>query len=201
MKQLIPNWDLDNIGSFCYEHFTKKLKREFSEDTMIDILKNHSHWFDITQAIIALREIGTAECIEHLKNIASNYNGSKKMDIQAAAVLTIAKLANGTENEYLGKLLIDENFKNKWYTMAAIFHKANKNALPYVLEYGNAKIKKSKNMPKIGGLILAYLAEYASKNEQAKKIFSNINKDFEEMDNGTKEYLRKEFPDVFAQAG
>jgi hypothetical protein len=126
------------------------------------------------------------------------------MDIQGAGVLTIAKLANGMENEFFGKLLLNENYKNKWYAMAAIFYKINDKALPYVLEYGINKIKKSKNMPQPGGLVLTYLAKYAHgkeqcsiKNEQCKRIFTRINNDFEEMDKETKEYLENEYPKIF----
>ena len=38
MKKIIPEWDLSDIGPFCYEHITEKLKKPFTEDTMIDIL-------------------------------------------------------------------------------------------------------------------------------------------------------------------
>jgi hypothetical protein len=48
-----------------------------------------------------------------------------------------------------------------------------------------------------GGLILTYLVKYASENEQSKKIFTRTNKDFEEMDKETKEYLKNEYPKIF----
>jgi hypothetical protein len=172
---LIPDWDLEDIGSFSYDHFTKKLKKPFTEDTMIEFLIKQSDWFDLFHAISALRKIGTEKSIEYLKNTALNYNGNRKMDIQGSAVLTIAKLANGTENDFLGKLLLNKNYKNKWYAMAAVFYKNNDGALPYVLEYGMNKIKKSKNMPEVGGLVSAYLAEHAPCNRlvQEPGWFSN----------------------------
>jgi hypothetical protein len=40
------------------------------------------------------------------------------------------------ENEFLGKLLLDKEYKQKWYAMRAIFFKVNEKALTYVLEYG-----------------------------------------------------------------
>jgi len=198
MEKIIPDWDLDDIGPFCYKHFTEKLKKPFTEDTMIDILVKQSNWFDIYQAIIALRKIGTYKSIDYLKSVALNYDNTKKMDIQGICVLTIAKLANGEENEFLGKLLLNENYKNKWYAMAAIFYKTNENALPYVLEYGINKIKKSKSMPEVGGLVLTYLAKYAPENEECKKIFVRVNKDFKEMDKKIKVNLEKEFPNIFS---
>jgi HEAT repeat protein len=140
MDNLIPCWDLEDIGLFTYEHFTKKIKRPFTEDTMIDILIKQPHWSDLFQAVVALRKIGTEKSIEYLKNVTLNYNGTKKIDIQGNAVLTIAKLANGMENEFFGKLLLNENYRNKWYAMAAIFYKNNDKALIYVLEYGINKI-------------------------------------------------------------
>jgi hypothetical protein len=211
MGKIIPEWDLNDIGPFCYEHFMEKLKKPFTEDTMIDILIKQQSWFDILQAILALRKTGTEKSIKYLKTIVLEYNNTKKMDIQGAGVLTIAKLADGMENEFFGKLLLNENYKNKWYAMAAIFYKINDKALPYVLEYGINKIKKSKNMPQPGGLVLTYLAKYAQGNEQCsmkdeqcsmrdeqcKRIFTGINNDFEEMDKETKEYLKNEYPKIF----
>jgi hypothetical protein len=142
MGKIIPEWDLNDIGPFCYEHFMKKLKRPCTEDTMIDILIKQSGWFDILQAILALRKVGTEKSIKYLKNIVLEYNNTKKIDIQGTGVLTIAKLADGMENDFLGKLLLNEDYKNKWYAMAVIFYKINDKALPYVLEYGINKIKK-----------------------------------------------------------
>ena len=197
MEKIIPEWNLSDIGPFCYSHITDKLKKPFTEDTMIDILIKQSNWFDLLQAIMALRKVGTEKSIKYLKNVLLEYNSTKKMDIQGTCVLTIAKLANGIENDYFGKLLLNENFKDKWYAMAAIFYKINDKALPYVLEYGINKIKNSKNMPEVGGLVLIYLAKYASENEQSKKIFSKINKDFEEMDKEIREYLNTEYPKIF----
>jgi predicted GTPase len=52
-------------------------------------------------------------------------------------------------------------------------------------------------MPEVGGLVLAYLAEYAPENEQSKKIFSRINNDIEEMDKKTKKYLQNKFQKIF----
>ena len=111
---------------------------------MIDILIKQSNWFDLLQAIMALRKVGTEKSIKYLKNVLLEYNSTKKIDIQGTCVLTIAKLTNGIENDYFGKLLLNENFKDKWYAMAAIFYKINDKALPYVLEYAIEKLKKVK---------------------------------------------------------
>ena len=197
MEKIIPEWDLSDIGIFCYEHITEKIKKPFTEDTMINIINQQSNWYDVLQAISALRKIGTEKSIKYLKKIVIEYNGIKKMDIQASGVLTIAKLANGVENEFLGGLLLNKEYKTKWYAMAAIFYKINNEALPYVLEYGMKKIKKSKNMPESGGLVLIYLAKYAHENEQSKKIFSKVNNDIEEMNVKLKQYLNNEYPNIF----
>ncbi|MDR1877721.1 MAG: hypothetical protein LBQ84_08880 [Flavobacteriaceae bacterium] len=151
--------------------------------------------FDIIHAILALREIGTTKSIEYLKNIACY----KNMDIQGSSVLTIAKLSNGRENDFFGKLLLDKEYKSKWYAMWAIFFKANEKALPYVLEYGVNKVKNCKKIPECGWLILLYLARYAPDNEQSRKIFSRINKDFENMPSYIGDELKKEFPDIFGK--
>ena len=146
---------------------------------------------------MALRKVGTEKSIKYLKNVLLEYNSIKKIDIQGTCVFTIAKLADGIENDFLGKLLLNDNYKDKWYAMAAIFYKINDKALPYVLEYGIKKIKKSKTMVEVGGLVLIYLAKYAPENEISMKIFSKINKDFEEMNKEIREYLKDEYPKIF----
>jgi hypothetical protein len=79
----------------------------------------------------------------------------------------------------------------------AIFYKANEKALPYVIEYGINRIKNCKNMPEVGGLIITYLARFAPENEQCKKIFARINKDFENLYPHAQKCLKKEFPKIF----
>ena len=192
MESLVPNWTLDDDDKMVKEYFVKT-KRTYTEDTMIDILKTQPNKHALYWAILALRNIGTVRSIEYLKNVL-HY---KNMDVQGTGVLTIAKLANGSENEFLGKLLLDKEFKAKWYAMAAIFYRANEKALPYVIEYGINRIKNCKNMPEVGGLIITYLARFAPENEQCKKIFTKINKDFENLYPYAQKCLKEEFPKIF----
>jgi hypothetical protein len=162
---------------------------------MINILINQPNKYDINYALLALRKIGTIKSIEYIKNVVCY----KNMDIQGISVLTMAKLANGMENEFLGKLLLNKEFKQKWYAMAAIFYKINGKALPYVMERGIDKIKSSKNMPEDGGLILMYLAKYAPENEQCKRIFEKVNKNFEDLEPVIQNNLKEEYPNIFLE--
>ncbi|MCL1992223.1 MAG: hypothetical protein FWG66_04680 [Spirochaetes bacterium] len=195
MESLVPNWvlKLDDVENKTVKEIFKKRKKPYTEDAMIEILKSQTSKTDIYWAILALREVGTVESIEYLKNIVLY----KNMDIQATSVLTIAKLANGTENEFLGKLLLEKEFKQKWYAMVAIFYKPDKKPLPYVLEYGVKTIKNCKNMNDAGELIITYLARYAPENEQSQKIFAKVNKDFENLSPFGQKCLREEFPKIF----
>ncbi|MDU1891201.1 MAG: HEAT repeat domain-containing protein [Dysgonomonas sp.] len=192
METLVPDWTLDDDDSSAKDYFKRK-KKEYTEDVMIEILKNQSDKSEIYWAILALRKIGTRRSIEYLKHVVCY----KNMDIQGTSVLTIAKLADGTENSFLAELLLNKDFKQKWYAMVAIFYNANNDALPFVLEYGKAKIRNCKSMPEVGGLIITYLARYASDNEDAKVIFSRVNKDFENLYPYAKKCLRGEFPEIF----
>ena len=192
MESLVPNWTLDDDDKMVKEYFVKT-KRTYTEDTMIDILKTQPNKYALYWAILALRNIGTVRSIEYLKNVL-HYNN---MDVQGTGALTIAKLANGSENEFLGKLLLDKDFKAKWYAMVAIFYRANEKALPYVIEYGINRIKNCKNMPEVGELIITYLARFAPENEQCKKIFAKINKDFENLYPYAQKCLKEEFPKIF----
>jgi hypothetical protein len=82
--------------------------------------------------------------------------------------------------------------------MEAIFLKViDQSALPYILERGMTAIKNSKSISRDGCPILAYLARYATENEQSKKIFAKVNKNFQDLDPDTQRYLKKYFPQVF----
>ena len=195
METLVPTyWFTDRDDKDIRDHFQKK-KKPYTEDTMIEILKNMDNKNEMWWAILALRKIGTKKSIKYLKDIV-HY---KYMDVQATSVLTIAKLAEGTENEFFGKLLLDKEFKQKTYAMTAIFYEANDKPLKYIIEYGIDKIKNCKNMPDVGGLVLTYLARYAPENEDCKKIFTKVNKDFENLYPFGKKCLREEFPEIFGK--
>ena len=187
-----PNWSLDEVNEFAIDYFKKK-KMPYNEDTMIDCLKNQRNKYELYWAILALREVGTMKSVEYLKDIVTY----KNLDVQGTSVLTIAKLANGTENGFLGQLLLNKDFRAKWYTTVAFNYKANNKAVPYALEYGLKTIKSSKNQPEVGVLIVEYLARFAPEDEQSKKIFARINKDFENLYPKAKEVFTKEFPNIF----
>ena len=191
-KTLFPNWDLNGDDISKKDYFKKK-KMPYNEDTMIDCLKNQRNKHELYWAILALRQVGTIKSIEYLKNITTY----KSLDVQGTSVLTIAKLANGTENEFLGKLLLEKDFRAKWYVVVAFNYKANNKAVPYALEYGLKTIKSSKNQPEAGTVIVEYLARFAPENEQSKKIFARINKDFENLYPFAQKVFTEEFPNIF----
>jgi hypothetical protein len=193
-ETLFPDWDLgsDDSSAFAIEYFKKK-KLPYDEATMIDCLKNRQSKYELYWAISALRLIGTVKSIEYLKDVVTY----KNLDVQGASVLTIAQLADGTENGFLGQLLLNRDFKAKWYAVVAFNYKANDKAVPYALEYGLKSIKSSKNQPEAGTVIVEYLARYAPENKLSQKIFARINNDFENLFPRAKEVYTKEFPDIF----
>ena len=191
---LFPNWtldDTDDTGAIS-EYFHNE-KMPFTEETMIKCLKMKRNKYEIYWAVLALRMLGTQKAIQYLKEV-STY---KNLDVQGSSVLTIAYLAEGSENEYLASLLLNKDFKAKWYAVVAFNHKPDGKAVPYAAEYGVKTIKSSKNKPEAGSLIVEYLARFASENELAKKIFARINKDFENLSPEEQEVFTVNFPHIF----
>ena len=191
---LFPNWtldDTDDTGAIS-EYFHNE-KIPFTEATMINCLKMKRNKYEIYWAVLALRMLGTQKAIQHLKEVTTY----KNLDVQGASVLTIAYLAEGSENEYLASLLLNKDFKAKWYSVVSFNHKPDGKAVPYAAEYGFKTIKSSKNKPEAGSLIVEYLARFASENELAKKIFARINKDFENLSPKEQEVFTVNFPHIF----
>ena len=191
---LFPNWTLDEIDETgaISEYFHNE-KMPFTEDTMINCLKMKRNKYEIYWSVLALRMLGTQKAIQYLKEVTTY----KNLDVQDASVLTIAYLAEGTENKYLASLLLNQDFKAKWYAVVAFNYKPDGEAVPYAAEYGLKRIKSSNNKPEAGSLIVEYLARYAPENELAKKIFARINKDFENLSPKEQEVFTANFPHIF----
>ena len=191
---LFPNWTLDEkdeTGTIT-EYFSSN-KMSFTEETIINCLKMKRNKYEIYWAVLALRMLGTQKAIQYLKEVAAY----KNLDVQGACVLTIAYLADGSENEFLASLLLNQDFKAKWYAVVAFNHKPDGKAVLYAIEYGLKTIKSSKNKPEAGSLIVEYLARYAPENELSKKIFARINKDFENLSPKEQEVFTANFPHIF----
>lgn len=105
---LFPNWTLDDTGVIS-EYFHNE-KRPFTEETMINCLKMKRNKHEIYWTVLALRMLGTQKAIQYLKEV-STY---KNLDVQGASVLTIAYLAEGSENEFVKKIFarINKDFEN-----------------------------------------------------------------------------------------
>lgn len=187
-----PNWPIDGDDTSAKAHFART-KRPYTEDIMIDIIKNRPDKFDLYWAASALMTIGTEKSIEHLKTLAHH----KSREIQGTCVLAIAKIANGAENDFVGKLLLDREFKQKWHAMRALLYMVNDTPLPYVIEYAVRTLKSRKKMPQSGELALTYLARFAPENEKCGKIFTKVNKNFDNLYPHTQKKLKEEFPDIF----
>lgn len=108
---LFPNWTLDEIDKTgaISEYFHNE-KIPFTEETMINCLKMKRNKHEIYWAVLALRMLGTQKAIQYLKEV-STY---KNLDVQGASVLTIAYLAEDSENEFAKKIFarINKDFEN-----------------------------------------------------------------------------------------
>ncbi len=191
---LFPNWTLEECdeNGIIAEYFSSN-KMPFTEESMINCLKLKRNKYEIYWAVLALRMLGTQKAIQYLKEVTTY----KNLDVQGASVLTIAHLADGSENKYLASLLLNKDFKAKWYAVVAFNYKPDDKAVPYAAEYGIKTIKSSKNKPEASSLIIEYLARFAPENEQAKKIFARINKNFEHLSPKEQEVFTVNFPHIF----
>lgn len=193
-KTLFIDWELNETDEtgFIQDYFREK-KLPFTEQTMLDCLAQQNDKYELYWAILALRMVGTARCIEPLKQVVTYPN----LDVQGLSVMTIAQFANGTENEFLAGLLLEKAFKAKWYAVWSFNFKADDKAVPYAITYGLKTIKSVKNISEVGCLIVEYLARFAPENEDSKKIFARINKNFDDLPATEKEVFEGQFPNIF----
>ena len=121
--------------------------------------------------------------------------------MQGSAALTIAFLAGGGENGFLGSLLVSKEYCAKFYAMTGILYKedAAHSALPLVLEYSARATKGGKALAKTPceGLDWLYLARYGAHLPRAQEIFDKINKNRKYVDENVFTRLAGEFPQIF----
>ena len=192
-EPLLPKWDLTVKKDNSIFESLRRYKIPLTEDGLIDTLYNHKNKYILAWSATVLRALGTEKCIDALKSVILK----PYIDVQGISALTIGFLAGGKENKFLGNLLSDKRFRNKWYAMYALFIHADDSAVPVILDYAEKVIKNSKNLPICGGLMLLYLARYASDNNRARKIFNKVNKDFNMMPIIYQNELKNEFPTIF----
>lgn len=153
-----------------YEKYFKRKKISFTEEALIDTLLTSTSRYDAYWAVLSLRTLGTEKSIAPLKSVAL----SKWNDVQATSALTIGQLANGTENEFLGTLLLNKNFKQKYYAVWAIFVCPNDKAVEQMKQFVIKSVKDIKKMSDSIPLALWYLDKYTNINGEVEKKFAKV---------------------------
>ncbi len=171
-----------------YEKYFKKKKTEFTEDALIQILLNSTSKSNHYWAILSLRVLGTKKSIVPLKSVVL----SKSNDVQGTAVLAIRQLANGTENEFLGQLLLDNNFRQNYYALWAIFIHPNHNAVKEVEQFIVKSVKDVKKLSDSIPLALWYFDKYSEINGDIEKRFAKVKDNIELLPPFIKTTLKNE---------
>jgi len=158
-----------------YEKHFKRKKIAFTEDALIDTLLTSTSKYDTYWAILSLRALGTEKSIAPLKSVAL----SKSNDVQGTSVLTIGQLANGAENEFLGTLLLDKNFRQNFYALWGIFIHPNDKAIKQVGQFVVKSLKDIKKMSDSIPLALWYLDNYSDLSGNIEKKFAKVKEHIE----------------------
>ena len=153
-----------------YQNYFKRKKIDFVEDSLINLLLTSTSRDETYYAVLSLRELGTEKSIPALKQVTL----SKSNDVQATSVLTIGQLANGSENEFLGQLLLNKNFRQKYYALWAIFVCLNNKAVESVKEFVIKSIKDINNISDSIPLALWYLDQYSEISGEIETKFAKV---------------------------
>lgn len=111
-------------------HFRRQ-EFEWTERYFLSILATSEKKHDIYWATIALRECGSANCIDALK-AKLHY---PMQDVKCTSILTIAHIAGAAETLLYASALLDPAYREKGYAMWAIRDAADERAVESVLAY------------------------------------------------------------------
>ena len=122
----------------CRAHFSKR-NIPFTEDAMISLLERAENKWDVLEAIIALREIGTEKAIPALKR-AIYFPMS---DVKCTSMLTIAKIAGAIETTFFASALEDKKYPEKGYALWALQEVGDVRGLDAVITFLTAALKRA----------------------------------------------------------
>lgn len=181
----------ENTKETIIKHFAKK-KINFDEESLINVMKESQHKYDVYWAVIGLRGVGTYKCIPYLKSL-KNF---PKQDVKDCLLLTIAHISGAKETPFYVEVLTEKGTK-KDYAMWAIKDCADERALQAVINY-LVEVFKKWRQPKciyVGDAYtdgLIYLSRYYDKEKSVKDVFEKYLQIKDKIPVGAKERLSKE---------
>jgi len=122
---------------FIADHFRKR-RVTVTEDGVLALLASPQSKYDVYYGVLALRDVGTLRSIPLLKELL-HY---PMQDVKDCSLLTIAHIAGAAETEFFLQALADKRTK-KSYPMWAIACAGDERALPAVVAFVNAALKKA----------------------------------------------------------
>ena len=132
---MFPN--SDTTERFIADHFRKR-RTPLTEDAILDAIKEPRSRFDVYWGVLALRSVGTARSIPALKGLL-HY---PMQDVKDCSLLTIAHIAGASETPFFLEALADTRTR-KAYPMWAIEVAADERAIPAVVAFVNAALRKA----------------------------------------------------------
>lgn len=185
------------------EEYFQEVQIPFTEEELLKAIILSENKKTILNAALSLRYIGTEKSIPELKKLTL----CPDKQTRHVSLYTLAKLADGKENEFISSLLFDKNFKDKILIMSSLFMSKNnpEAALSNVLKYSRKTTKNGKPIKNhlwdCHAMDWAYLALYAPEHPDSKLIFNKVNQNREIISEGhSKKYidaLCADFPDLF----
>jgi hypothetical protein len=132
---MFPN--SETTRQFLTDHFRKR-RTPLTEDAILDAITAPRSKYDVYWGVLALRDFGTARSIPALKGLL-HYS---MQDVKDCSLLTIAHIAGASETPFYLEALADKGSR-KAYPMWAIEIAADERAVPAVLEFVNAALRKA----------------------------------------------------------
>ena len=159
------------ISEKCRAHFIKR-KFFFTEDAMISVLESGENKWDVLEAVIALREIGTQKSITALKR--SIY--FPMSDVRCSSMLTIAKIAGSSETVFYASTLEEKNYSEKGYALWALQEVGDERGLAAASAFLSTALKRAPKANPSGSFFrsvesgLLYVAKFASRDERLTEL-------------------------------
>ena len=141
------------------ERYFRRHDLAWTEEFFVRVLESSERKHDVYWATIALRECGTATCLDALK-AKLHY---PMQDVKCTSLLTVAHIAGPSETPLYAAALLDPAYREKGYAMWAIRDAADARAVDAVLAYFRKNRSKLKNGTLVNGTVadgIEYLARY-----------------------------------------
>lgn len=132
---MFPN--SETTKQFIADHFRKR-RTPLSEDAILGAITSRRSKHDVYWGVLALRDVGTTRSIPALKELL-HY---PMQDVKDCSLLTIAHIAGASETPFYLDALAEKGSR-KAYPMWAIEVAADERAVPAIIDFVNAALRKA----------------------------------------------------------